>query len=112
MNPTVYWLLAVVTGALALTRATRLVVDDSYPPAEAFRRWWMRHTSEDWNPLVECPWCAAPSLALPAVAYAAVFVANQDVDWIVWSWWLLNGWAAASWIAAFLTLRDVPPDSR
>jgi|SRR5262245_26816532 len=112
MNPTVYALAAGATGVLALCRAVRLVVDDDYPPVERLRRWFVTKAGPQWGQIVECPWCAAPYLAAPAVAYAGVFVAHQAVPAVVWSWWLLNGWAAASWLAAFVSLRDIPADSR
>ena len=104
--------LMIVTAVLALTRAVRLLVDDSYPPIEALRRWYLAHTSEEWNPLIECPWCVAPYLALPAVIWGAITWANPT--WAVnnWAWWLVNGWAAASWLAAYITLRDIPVDQR
>lgn len=104
--------LGIIVGVLALTRAVRLVVDDEYPPMTRVREWYCRHTSEDWNPLIECPWCAAPYLAVPATAWFATLVAFPT--WTVnnWIWWLVNGWAAASWVAAFATVRDIPPDQR
>ena len=112
MRPEFTLLLMVVTGLVALARATRLVVDDAYPPMERIRAWYVNRTSEAWNPLVECPWCAAPYLAVPAVAWFAI--TYHFTDWTVntWIWWLVNGWAAASWLAAYLTLRDIPPESR
>ena len=102
--------LALITGILALTRAVRLVVDDEYPPMVKIREWYCKHTSEQWNPLIECPWCAAPYLAVPAVAGFALLVAFPSWTALLWAWWIVNGWAAASWLASFLNVRDTPPD--
>ena len=55
---------------------------------------------------------AAPYLALPAVGWFATLVAFPDWTANVWLWWVVNGWAAASWVAAFLTVRDIPPEQR
>lgn len=103
--------LAVAVGVLAVARAVRLVVDDDYPPMETLREAYLRHSPQRWNALIECPWCVAPYLAAPAVAWFATLIAF-DNTWNDWLWWLINGWAAVSWAAAWLTLRDVPPDQR
>lgn len=105
-------LLAVVVATLAVTRATRLVVDDTYPPIEHFREWFVNKVPDEWGPLVECPWCSAPYLALPAVAWLATLFAFPDWTANIYIWWIVNGWAAISWLAAFLTVRDIPPDQR
>lgn len=104
--------LAIITGLTSLTRATRLIVDDTYPPTEWLKAKLMAKLPERWHQLFECPWCAAPYLALPATIWFALLV--QFPTWTVnnWLWWCVNGWAAASWVAAFATLRDQPPDSR
>lgn len=105
-------ILGIIVGTLALTRALRLVVDDEYPPMVRAREWYCRHTPEEWNPLIECPWCAAPYLALPAVIWFASLVAFPTNTVNNWAWWIINGWAAGSWVAAYLTVRDIPPDQR
>lgn len=119
--------LAIITGLLAVTRVTRLIVDDDYPPIvwlkDRYVVWLVRkfraeesnenaRRADRWAKLVECPWCTAPYVALPAVVWFALLV--QFPTWTVnnWLWWCVNGWAAASWVAAFATLRDQPPDSR
>lgn len=114
MSLDAWWplILAVVVGVLAVTRATHLVVDDTYPPIEKFRQWYVTKVPDEWGPLVECPWCAAPYIALPAVIWFASLIAFPDWTVNLYIWWIVNGWAAASWVAAFLTLRDVPPENR
>lgn len=102
--------IALIVGVLAVTRVVRLIVDDSYPPVEKFRQWYVAKVPERWGTLVECPWCAAPYVAAPAVAWFAALVARPSWTWLVWTWWIVNGWAAVSWLASFLTLRDEPPD--
>jgi hypothetical protein len=104
--------LAVIVAVLAVTRATRLIVDDSFPPVDAFRLWFQRKMPGRWAELIDCPWCTAPYLALPAVLWFASLIAFPD--WTVnhYIWWIVNGWAAISWLAAYLTMRDVPPESR
>jgi len=104
------FVLALIVGVLAVTRVTRLIVDDSYPPMERVREWYVSKVPERWMPLVECPWCAAPYVTLPAVGWFALLVAFPSWTAVVWVWWIVNGWAAVSWLAAFLTLRDEPPD--
>lgn len=105
-------LLAVAVGVLAVARVVRLVVDDEYPPVLKVKEAYLRHAPLDWQPLVECPWCVAPYVALPAVLWFASLVAWPDATWNVYLWWIVNGWAAVAWAAAWLTLRDVPPDQR
>lgn len=96
---------AAVVGALAITRITRLVVDDTWPPVVWAKERFVSHVPEKWGVLVECPWCASPYIALGDLIWAW----STDLHW---TWWFGNTWAAASWIAGYLTLRDIPPESR
>lgn len=105
-------LLAIAVGVLAVARAVRLVVDDSWPPIKRAREWYVDRASVDWQPLVECPWCVSVYFSLPAVLWFASLVAWPHAEWNLWLWWILNGWAALSWAVAYLCLRDVPPESR
>lgn len=104
--------LAIVTGVLALARAVRLVVDDTYPPMEKGREFLLRHLPTSWHELVECPFCVAPYLALPAVGWFATLIAWPHATANLWVWWLVNSWAAVSYVAAMITTRDIPPESR
>lgn len=102
-------LIAAVVGTLAVARATRLVTADAYPPAEALRVWWSNRTDvhdgwrAGWGPLVTCPFCFAP------------YAAAVNLAWAYWSglgtvWWLINVWAAVSYAAAMVVVRDEPPE--
>ncbi len=105
-------LLAVVVGTLAVARVVRLVVDDDYPPVVKVREWYMGKAPLDWQPLMECPWCFAPYVSLPAVLWFASLVAWPHATWNLYLWWIVNGWAAVAWTAAYVGMRDVPPDQR
>lgn len=105
-------LLGVVVGVLAVARVVRLIVDDEFPPIVSAVAWWRDRASVDWKPLVDCPWCTAPYLALPAVLWFSSLIAWPGATWNLWLWWIVNGWAAVSWAVAYICLRDVPPESR
>lgn len=104
--------LALVTGTLSVSRAVHLVLDDDWPVIKALREWWIDHTSTEWHDVIECPWCAAPYIAAPAVLWGGALVAFPTNKVNNWAWWLVNGWAALSFAAAYINLRDVPPKSR
>lgn len=111
---------AFVVGTLAVTRMVRLIVDDEFPPMIWLRDRYIdavtrhardaddddtRRRAHRWATLVECPWCVAP------------YVTFVDLVWawstgLHWTWWFGNVWAAVSWLAAYLTLRDIPPEDR
>lgn len=104
-NQPLVLLAAFVLGVLTVARVTRLLIDDDFPPIAWVRTRYIGAVPEKWGKLFECPWCMAP------------YVAMADILWawgsgLHWSWWLGNVWAAASWLAAFLTVRDLPPDQR
>lgn len=109
-------LLGITVGVLAVARAVRLVVDDDYPPIVTLREWWTEWSARkglaEWTPLVECPFCAAPYIALPATLWFASLVAWERSTWNLWLWWIVNGWAAASYVASMIVVRDVPKDDR
>jgi len=96
---------AFVVGTLAVTRITRLIVDDDYPPVQWATNHFTRRVPERWGVLVECPWCVAPYVTVVDLAWAW----STDLHW---TWWFGNTWAAVSWLAAYLCLRDIPPESR
>ena len=104
--------LAVATGVLSTTRAVRLVIDDDYPPVLAFKRWFVTKVGgEPWADIVDCPWCCAPYIAAPATLWGAItYASDNKVN--RWAWWLVNGWSALSFAAAYISLRDIPAESR
>jgi hypothetical protein len=109
---------AFLIGSLAVARATRLVTSDAYPPAKALRVWWANKTEvhggwrDGWAPLLTCPFCFAP------------YAAAADLAWALWShapalphlpaaggwWWVVNVWAAGSYLASMIVVRDEPPE--
>lgn len=103
MNITWEIVFAFVIGSIAVARATRLLVDDDFPPVMAVREWYMRHTSDKWSLLVECPFCAAIWFAIADTAWAFI----SDLHW---TWWLLNFLLAGAYIAAMINVRDIPPE--
>jgi hypothetical protein len=99
-NP--YW--ALLFGTLATARAARLVVFDEYPPMLWLRtRYLVYFGTSKWAKLVECAFCAAPYLAAINMAYAYF----SDFHW---TWWVLNIWAALSYVAAIVVARDEPEE--
>jgi hypothetical protein len=108
--------LAVLVGTVAVARATRLVTSDAYPPAVWVRRQWVnatgsRHRTQDWAPLAECPFCFAPYAAAVDLTWAVWSGAAGDPGMWSWGgwWWLVNVWAAVSYVAAMIVVRDEPP---
>lgn len=96
---------AAVVATLAVARIVRLIVDDDFPPVKWLRERFVLHTPDKWGVLVECPWCVSPYVSIVDIAWA----------WssgLHWTWWLGNCWAALSFAASWLNMRDVPPDQR
>ena len=94
-----------VVAVLSVARITRLIVDDDYPPVKWATYQFVKRVPERWGVLVECPWCVSPYVA-------AVVVAWGWASGLHWTWWVGNGIAALSFAAAWLNMRDVPPDQR
>lgn len=120
-------LAAAVVGTLAVARAVRLVTADSYPPAEHLRiAWEVRQANRDahaqarpgtlaavrtgWGPLLTCPFCFAPYAAAVNLTWALLAGLEWTGD-LSWSsaWWVVNTWAAVSYLAAMIVVRDEPP---
>lgn len=110
-------LAAVVVGTVAVARATRLVTSDAYPPVQALRMWWINATEvrgngtwrEGWSPLATCPFCFAPYAAAVNLTWALL----AGLEWGPWwssAWWVVNLWAAVSYLAAMIVVRDEPPE--
>lgn len=117
-------LTAVVVGILSTARATRLLVHDAFPPVNALRRWWFNQTvakgRPGWAPLLTdehggsgCPWCLAPWLTAINLAWALlaeVHTGPPDPTLWAFTWWVLNGWLAASYVVSMIVVRDEPPE--
>ena len=113
---------AFILGTIAVARATRLATSDGYPPAIAVRRWWWNQTiaKGDWRAgwaklLVGhhpedpgCPFCFAPYAAAVNLAWVLAAGVGWDGFWSQ-AWWVVNLWAAGSYLSAAFVVRDEPP---
>jgi hypothetical protein len=102
-----WWIIAFTIGVIAVARAARLLVYDDFPPTKAVRDWWVRRTGEKWGDLFLCQFCLAPYLAAGDLAWGYL----SGVDWTNgWglAWWLVNLWAAGSYLAAIVVAYDEP----
>ena len=107
-------LAAFVVGTIAVARAARLVTADSWPPASWFRMRWLTWTANggewrrDWTDLFTCPFCFAPYAAAVDLGWAWLADPRTTGSWAQ-TWWLVNLWAAVSYLAAMIVVRDEPP---
>lgn len=107
-------LAAFIVGTIAVGRAARLVTHDSYPPVEWVRLRWLTWTAqterrEKWAALLTCPFCFAPY----AVAVNLTWALTAGLEWgSFWSsaWWVVNVWAAVSYLAAIVVVYDEPAE--
>lgn len=99
VTETLYIIAAVLVGALASARLTRLITTDSWPPSVWLREKWAVITEEGpWYDLVECPWCASPWIVMVNLMVAL----TTDLHAV---WWIFNGWMAASLVVAWVTIK-------
>ena len=95
---------AASVGVVAAARLTRLVTKDHWPPMSWARRKYVELTNDsEWSVLAECPFCVAPYIVAADLAWAA----RSDLDR---TWWMVNGWLAASYAASWIVVRDDVPD--
>lgn len=91
---------AVVVGVMGTARATRLISQDSFPPSAWLRDRWRRATDDgEWSVLITCPFCL--SMYLTAANLAWALLSDLHI-----SWWIVNGWLAASYAVAMVVVRD------
>lgn len=91
---------AAVVGVISTARVTRLVTQDSFPPAAWFRAKWQGWTHDgQWADLATCPFCLSVYLTAGNMAWAVL----SDLHW---SWWMVNGWLAAAYLTAMVVVRD------
>lgn len=103
------YLAATVVGVLSIARLTRLITQDTWPPVIYVRQWWDKVTTVKegpgkgaqgaWYDLVSCPYCAAPWITLPILAWA--LLSNLH-----WTWWVFNGWLALAYVSAMVVAKD------
>jgi hypothetical protein len=95
---------AAAVGVVGAARLTRLVTKDHWPPMAYVRRKYVELTEgTEWSVLAECPFCVAPYVVAADLAWAL----KSDLDK---SWWVTNGWLAASYAASWIVVRDDVPD--
>ena len=93
-------LIAALTGVLSTARLTRLIAQDSFPPAAALRIWWDSRTADSgWNPLLHCHWCLAPYIGAGVLAWAVATDLQP-------AWWWVNIWLGGSYLASMVVERD------
>jgi hypothetical protein len=98
------WLAAAFIAIVSVGRTARLLVWDSFPPVEWLRlKFFVAVGDNPWRKLGECAFCQAPYLSVGMVAWMVL----SDLHW---TWWLINGWWALSYLAAILVSYDQPPD--
>lgn len=99
-----WWVLAlaVAVAVVSAARLTRLLVFDDYPPVVWVRRGWDRLTNDGpWSQLVHCGFCAAPWILAAVAAWGWL-------SHLHWTWWVLNAWLAASYVASIIVAYDQP----
>ena len=95
---------ASAVGVVGAARLTRLVTKDHWPPMAYVRRKYVELTEgTEWSVLAECPFCVAPYVVAADLAWAL----RSDLDR---SWWVTNGWLAASYAASWIVVRDDVPE--
>lgn len=99
---------AFLIGVIAVGRATRLLVFDTWPPGKRFREWFVVKMGDTWGPLILCPFCTAPYLA--ALDLAWYLAAREWSTPLFFAWWIVNVWAALSYLAAILVAYDQPEE--
>ena len=91
---------ALVVGLLSTARLTRLITQDEFPPSVWLRIKWDDATDgSSWNTLLHCHWCLSPWLVIPIGSWA--WLSDFHI-----SWWVFNGWLAASYAVAMIVERD------
>jgi hypothetical protein len=101
-------LAAVIVATISIARTARLLTYDDFPPVAAVRfkiQQWLAAGPKRlrWLALTECPFCLAPYLTAGMIFWMWV----SDLHW---TWWLINGWWAASYVAAIIVARDEQPE--
>lgn len=95
--------LALIVAVLSIARTARLLIHDDFPPMVWLRVRILARYKEDskWAGLWECPYCLCPYLTV----VMGVWMYYSDLHW---TWWVANGWWAASYVAAIVYSYDQP----
>jgi hypothetical protein len=100
------WVAACLVGVLSVARTARLLVWDEYPPTMWLRmKWDARTEGSTWNKLLHCQFCMTPYLTAGMMVWAWLAGAPEHLHW---TWWVVNGWWAASYLAASYVAYDQP----
>src|SRR5262245_46120191 len=97
------WVVATLVGVMSVARTARLLVYDDFPPMVwlrvRFRALFDEDNPSKWYDLIECQFCVAPYLAAGMGLWAWL----SDLNTV---WWVVNGWWAASYVAAIIVSYD------
>lgn len=102
------WVAIAVVTVVSSARIARLVIHDHWPPVSWLRRTWdsaipERTDKDGWNLLLHCHFCFAVWSTL------GVLLWGYFTDWNA-VWWVVNGWLAASYGAAYAVTFDGADD--
>lgn len=104
MSPEFVYVAAALVGVLGSARIVRLVTSEDFPPAVWLRIKWDGWTNDGpWSKLGHCLWCLSPYVVAPNLAWALL----SDLHW---TWWVFNGWLAASYVASIIVYFDEGSD--
>jgi hypothetical protein len=94
---------AAIIGIMSVARTARLLIHDSLPPVVWLRTRVLARYADDseWSALWQCHYCMAPYLA---AGMGLWFWLGGDH----WTWWVINGWWGASYLAAIVVSYDEP----
>jgi len=99
------WVAAVLVAVLSVARTARLLVFDEFPPVAWLRAQVVARLPESWAPLATCAFCIAPYLAAGMGVWMWLAWTGTNFHW---TWWVLNGWWAACYLAAIVVAYDQP----
>lgn len=95
---------AALIGILSVARTARLIVHDTFPPVVHLRIWWDNHVTGGYNDLLHCQYCLAPWLGIGMLGWW--YLAGGEHAH--WTWWAINGWWGAVYLAASFVSWDQP----
>lgn len=96
------WVAAAFIAIISVGRTARLLVWDDFPPIAWLRlKFFVKAGESPWKKLGECAFCLAPYLSVGMIAWMVL----SDLHW---TWWLVNGWWALSYLSAIVVSYDQP----